>query len=105
MIEEARPARAIGPFQLLALGVNGIVGVGIFFAPATVAADAPGLGTVFVFVATGLALLPAALTFARLGSRFDEDGGPVVFERAAFGEPVAFVVGWVAYVSAVFSTS
>jgi amino acid transporter len=100
-----RAARAIGPVQLLALGVNGIVGVGIFFAPATVAARAPGLGTVVVFVATGLALVPAALVFAALGGRFDEDGGPVVFARAAFGPRVAFLVGWVAYVSAFFSTA
>lgn len=100
-----RAARAIGPLQLLALGVNGIVGVGIFFAPAAVAARAPGLGTVVVFVATGLALVPAALAFAALGGRFDEDGGPVVFARAAFGPRVSFLVGWVAYVSAFFSTS
>src|SRR5512140_1870112 len=97
--------RAIGPLQLLALGVNGIVGVGIFFAPAAVAARAPGLGTVAVFAATGLALVPAALAFAALGRRFDEDGGPVVFARAAFGPRVSFLVGWVAYVSAFFSTS
>ncbi len=98
-------ARAIGPLQLLALGVNGIVGVGIFFAPSAVAAHAPGLGTLVVFVATGLALVPAALAFAALGGRFDEDGGPVVFARAAFGPRVSFLVGWVAYVSAFFSTS
>jgi amino acid transporter len=96
-------ARAVGPLQLLALGLNGIVGVGIFFVPATVAAGAPGLGAVFVFLATGLALLPAAFAFAILGRRFDEDGGPVVFARAAFGPRVAFLVGWVAYVSGFFS--
>ncbi len=97
--------RAVGPLQLLALGVNGIVGVGIFFVPAAAAAHAPGLGTVLVFLATGLALAPAAFAFAALGRRFDEDGGPVVFARAAFGPRVAFLVGWVAYVSAFFSTS
>ncbi len=97
--------RAIGPLQLLALGVNGIVGVGIFFVPATVAAGAPGLGTVLVFLGTGIALLPAAAVFAVLGRRFDEDGGPVVFARAAFGPQAAFLVGWVAYVSAFFSAS
>jgi len=99
------PARPVGPLQLLALGLNGIVGVGIFFVPASVAASAPGLGAVAVFALTGLALLPAALTFATLGRRFDEDGGPVVFARAAFGERVSFLVGWVAYVSALFSTA
>ena len=98
-------SRPVGPLQLLALGLNGIVGVGIFFVPAAVAASAPGLGAVAVFALTGLCLLPAALTFATLGRRFDEDGGPVVFARAAFGDRVAFLVGWVAYVSALFSTA
>jgi basic amino acid/polyamine antiporter, APA family len=98
-------ARPVGAFQLLALGVNGIVGVGIFFIPATVAASAPGRGAVAVFALVGLALLPAAVTFATLGRRFDEDGGPVVFARAAFGDRVSFLVGWVAYVSALFSAS
>ena len=43
-----------GALQLLALGLNGIVGVGIFFVPASVAATAPGLGAVAVFALTGL---------------------------------------------------
>jgi APA family basic amino acid/polyamine antiporter len=102
--ESDRP-RVVGTFQLLALGVNGIVGVGIFFVPATVAASAPGFGTVAVFALTGLALLPAAFAFARLGARFDEDGGPVVFARAAFGEGFSAFVGWVTYVSAFFSVA
>jgi amino acid transporter len=101
-LEQKRP---VGAFQLLALGVNGIVGVGIFFAPATVAQHAPGLANVLVFAATGLALLPVAFAFAVLGRRFDEDGGPVVFARAAFGDFASFLVGWVAYVSAFLSAS
>ena len=98
-------ARPVGPLQLLALGVNGIVGVGIFFAPAAVAANAPGLASVWIFLLTGLAVVPVALLFAVLGGRFDEDGGPVVFARAAFGDLTSFVVGWVAYVSAFLSTA
>jgi basic amino acid/polyamine antiporter, APA family len=97
--------RPVGKFQLLALGVNGIVGVGIFFAPAVVARDAPGAAGVLAFAMTGLALLPVAVAFAVLGRGFDVDGGPVVFARAAFGDFVSFVVGWVAYVSAFLSTS
>ncbi|NMO14682.1 APC family permease [Pyxidicoccus fallax] len=98
-------ARPVGPFQLLALGVNGIVGVGIFFAPAEVAAHAPGFGAILAFALTGLALVPVAFAFAVLGRRFDADGGPVLFARAAFGERASFLVGWVAYVSAFLSTS
>ncbi|MFP2933462.1 amino acid permease [Pyxidicoccus sp. 3LG] len=97
--------RPVGPLQLLALGVNGIVGVGIFFAPAEVAARAPGSGAILAFALTGLALVPVAFAFAVLGRRFAEDGGPIVFARAAFGERASFLVGWVAYVSAFLSTS
>jgi amino acid transporter len=96
--------RAVGPVHLLALGINGIVGVGIFFAPADIAARAPGGGTA-VFAATALLLVPVALAFAVLGGRYDEDGGPVVFARDAFGALPAFVVGWIAYVSAIASTA
>nr|WP_217446379.1 APC family permease [Myxococcus sp. CA040A] len=104
-VSAASQERTVGPLQLLALGVNGIVGVGIFFAPAEVAATTPGMGAVLAFALTGLSLIPVALAFAVLGRRFDADGGPVVFARAAFGERVAFLVGWVAYVSAFLSTA
>ena len=97
--------RPVGPFALLALGVNGIVGVGIFFVPATIAAKAPGRAGIAVFALTALALVPVALVFATLGRRFDEDGGPVTFARAAFGELFSFLVGWLAYVSAILSAS
>src|SRR5207247_2331012 len=75
------------------------------FAPAAVAASAPGFASVWVFLLTGLAVVPVAFAFAVLGRRFDEDGGPVVFARAAFGDLTSFVVGWVAYVSAFLRTS
>jgi APA family basic amino acid/polyamine antiporter len=104
-MSEGKASRPVGTLQLLALGVNGIVGVGIFFVPAVMAANAPGLGLVAVFALTGLALLPAAFAFAALGRRFDEDGGPVVYARAAFGDAFAALVGWVTYVSAFFSTA
>src|SRR5256885_1037947 len=53
--------------SLLALGINGIVGVGIFFAPREVAAVMPGWRGVFAYVAVTLLLLPTGLVFARLG--------------------------------------
>jgi amino acid transporter len=105
MAERDPASRPVGPLALLALGINGIVGVGIFFLPADVARQAPGWASVFVFAATAIALLPVALTFAALGTRFTEDGGPVVFARAAFGERASFAVGWIAYVSAISSSS
>lgn len=95
--------RPLGFPALLALGVNGIVGVGIFFAPASVASEVPGSAGAWVYAATGLLLLPIALGYAALGKRFDVDGGPYVWAHAAFGPRAAFSVGWMSYVSSLFS--
>src|SRR3954466_13251002 len=97
--------RALGVWSLLALGVNGIVGVGIFFTPNLVAGLVPGTLGVWAYALTLLALLPVAMTYARLGARFDRDGGPYVWACAAFGPGAGFVVGFAAYASAVLSTS
>src|SRR5882724_1935990 len=98
-------SRALGVWSLLALGINGIVGVGIFFTPNLVAGLVPGDIGVLAYALTLLALLPVALCYAQLGSRFDRDGGPYVWACAAFGERFGFVVGFVAYASAVLSTA
>ena len=97
--------RTLGFGSLLALGVNGIVGVGIFFTPAAVAARVPGYGGLGVYLVTAMAMAPVAVVYATLGGRFAEDGGPYVWARAAFGPTLGFVVGWITYVSGLFSTS
>jgi amino acid transporter len=95
----------LGAASLLALGVNGIVGVGIFFAPREVARVAPGLLGLVFYAAVALLLLPVGLVFARLARALVVDGGPYVYARSAFGPNVAFAVGFTTYVSAVFSSS
>ncbi|MDB4996237.1 MAG: frlA, partial [Myxococcaceae bacterium] len=99
-VAEKRP---VGQFALLALGINGIVGVGIFFVPSDVAQHAPGFASVLVFALTALLLTPVAIAQAKLGGCFDEDGGPVVFAREAFGALPSFLVGWLTYLSSIFS--
>jgi amino acid transporter len=102
MHDESR-VRPLGFPALLALGINGIVGVGIFFAPRELAAKVPGEAGAVVFLVTALALLPIALGYAALGRRFSVDGGPYVWAEAAFGSRFAFFVGWIAYASSLFS--
>jgi amino acid transporter len=106
MVEsEQGQTRPLGFWSLLALGLNGIIGVGIFLTPNRVAALVPGAAGSALYVLTALALTPVACVYATLGSHFDEDGGPYVWARAAFGPSFGFAVGWIAYVSALFSTS
>ena len=85
--------RALGRWDLTAIGVNQVIGGAIFLVPSQVAAQV-GAWSPIGFVLMGLATLAVALCFAEVGSRFDRTGGPYVYTRAAFGPFVAFEVGW-----------
>ena len=81
--------RALGRWDLTAVGVNQVIGAAIFLLPAQVATEI-GAWSPLGFVAIGLASLAIALCFAEVGSRFDGTGGPYLFTRTAFGPFVAF---------------
>lgn len=95
----------VGALSLFALGVNGIVGVGIFFTPSLVAALVPGGAGALVYLATASLLVPIAVTAALLGRALPADGGPYVWAEAAFGARAAYWVGWIAAVTALLSTA
>jgi len=85
--------RALGRWDLTAIGINQVIGGAIFLLPSQVAAQIGGWSPI-AFVLMGVATLAVALCFAEVGSRFDRTGGPYVYTRAAFGNFVAFEVGW-----------
>jgi amino acid transporter len=85
--------RALGRWDLTAIGVNQVIGGAIFLMPAQVAAQIGGWSPIG-FVLMGLASMSVALCFAEVGSRFDGTGGPYLYTRAAFGRFAAFEVGW-----------
>jgi amino acid transporter len=85
--------RALGRWDLTAIGVNQVIGGAIFLMPSQVAAQV-GNWSPIAFVLAGLASLLVALCFAEVGSRFEGTGGPYLYTRAAFGRFAAFEVGW-----------
>src|SRR5437762_9427592 len=85
--------RALGRWDLTAIGVNQVIGGAIFLMPSQVAAQIGGWSPI-AFVLMGLASLSVALCFAEVGSRFEGTGGPFLYTRAAFGRFAAFEVGW-----------
>src|SRR3954469_11398298 len=90
--------RALGRWDLTALGVNQVIGGAIFLWPAQVAAQV-GAWSPVGFVLIGLLSLSVALCFAELSSRFEATGGPYVFTRAAFGDFIGFEIGWMQWFS------
>ena len=90
--------RALGRWDLTALGVNQVIGGAIFLWPAQVAAQV-GAWSPIGFVLIGLLSLSVALCIAELSSRFDTTGGPYLYTRAAFGDFVGFEIGWMQWFS------
>ncbi|MFO0742029.1 MAG: amino acid permease [Labilithrix sp.] len=91
--------RPLGARHVAAIVVGAIVGVGIFFTPATLARTVPSAGWVLAIWALGaVASLAGALVFADLGGRWPRAGGLYVFLREGFGGSVgsalSFLYGW-----------
>jgi amino acid transporter len=94
--------RALGKWDLTAIGVNQVIGSAIFLLPADVAVRVGAWGPL-AFLAVGLLSLSIALCFAEAGSRFDRTGGPYLPARAAFGRFIGFEVGWMMWFTRVAS--
>lgn len=86
------PARVLGPFDALCVVVGAIVGVGIFFNPASMAALVGDGGRLLLaWGVAGVIALCGAFTFAELGGREHGPGAQYTLLRQAFGRPLAFV--------------
>ncbi len=94
--------RALGRWDLTAIGINQVIGGAIFLMPAPVAAQL-GDWSVVGFVLAGMASLLVALCFAEVSSRFESTGGPSLYARAAFGRFAGFEVGWMQWFTRVAS--
>jgi APA family basic amino acid/polyamine antiporter len=91
-----RPLRAR---HVAAIVVGAVIGVGIFFTPATLARAVPGPSWVLgIWVLGGIGSLAGALVFADLAARWPRAGGLYVFLREGFGgrtgEATSFLFGW-----------
>ena len=102
MVDAPALKRALGRWDLTAIGVNQVIGGAIFLLPSDVARLVGPWGPL-AFMAVGLLSLSIALCFAEVGSRFDKTGGPYLPARAAFGRFVGFEVGWMMWFTRVTS--
>ncbi|MEM7174794.1 MAG: APC family permease [Chlamydiota bacterium] len=85
--------KAIGLPMLIAIGLSGVIGSGIFILPASLAATA-GPGMLIAILFAGLIAAVLALAYAELGAAFPVTGGPFSFPRLALGDLGGFLMGW-----------
>jgi len=96
--------RGIRRWDLVALGVNFIVGAGIFGLPSKVY-SLSGPASLIAYAICAAAVILIVLCFAEMGGRFSETGGPYLYAREAFGQVVGFEVGWLRWLSGVITVA
>lgn len=97
---EHHSKRQLTLIDCLGIGINGIVGSGIFFLPAALWRSAGGRGPLAWLIVGSLCCL-VALCFAEAASRTDRSGGPYRYACDAFGPYVGFGIGWVTLLSTI----
>ncbi len=94
--------RALGRWDLAAIGINQTIGGAVFLMPSQIAAVV-GAWSPIAIAAGALVTMVVAVSIAEVGSRFDATGGPYLYARTAFGRFPAFEVGWMQWFARVSS--
>jgi amino acid transporter len=87
------PIRHLGRLRLVAVGVNSVIGGGIFIMPAVVAGRL-GSTSLIAWVAAAAVVAGVGLALGRLAALHDRSGGPYVYVHRAFGPLAGFQAGW-----------
>jgi APA family basic amino acid/polyamine antiporter len=85
--------RALGPFQLTALGVGAVIGAGIFVM-AGLGAHYAGPGLMLSFVLSGMGCGFAGLCYAEFAAMIPLAGSAYTYAYATLGELIAWIIGW-----------
>lgn len=83
----------LSAFDLAALGIGSVVGTGIFVATGQ-GAHLAGPGVLVSFIIAAVTSGFCALTYAELACMFPIGGSTYSYSYVAFGEVVAWVIGW-----------
>ncbi|MEY4966818.1 MAG: hypothetical protein RL274_2401 [Pseudomonadota bacterium] len=86
--------RALGPFQLIGLGIGIIIGAGIFVSTGTTAANFAGPGVVISYLIAGFGCALAGLCYAEFSSMIPVAGSAYSYTFATFGKFLAWLIGW-----------
>jgi APA family basic amino acid/polyamine antiporter len=97
--------RALGPVNLVFLGIGAIIGAGIFVLTGQAAANYAGPAIVWSFVLAGSACALAGLCYAEFSSMIPVAGSAYTYGYATLGEFVAWIIGWDLILEYLFAAS
>jgi APA family basic amino acid/polyamine antiporter len=79
---------------LVALGIGGIIGAGLFVRTAAAIAERSGPSVVIAFLLAGLGCALAGLCYAEFASMIPIAGSAYTYSYATMGELIAWIIGW-----------
>src|SRR6202008_3997637 len=86
--------RALGPGNLISLGIGAIIGTGIFVLTGTAAANHAGPALVLSFILSGLGCAFAGLCYAEFAAMIPISGSAYAYAYSTLGEFIAWIIGW-----------
>ena len=86
--------RELGLGAATAIVVGNIIGSGIFMSPSSFARVTNPKMAILAWIITAIGSLLIALSFANLGSKIPQTGGPIIYTRIAFGDFAGFLIAW-----------
>jgi len=86
--------RSLGAWNLIALGIGGIIGAGLFVRTAAAIAERAGPSVVLAFIVAGIGCAFAGLCYAEFASMIPVAGSAYTYSYATMGELVAWIIGW-----------
>jgi basic amino acid/polyamine antiporter, APA family len=86
--------RALGPWNLITLGIGAIIGAGIFIITGQAAAQFAGPAIVISFVLAAITCAFAGLCYAEFAAMIPLAGSAYTYSYATLGELIAWIIGW-----------
>src|ERR1700732_3513640 len=86
--------RALGPSNLIALGIGAIIGTGIFVITGTATAQHAGPAIIISFIFAAIGCVFAGLCYAEFSSMIPVAGSAYTCGYATLGEIFAWIIGW-----------
>lgn len=86
--------RALGPLNLITLGIGAIVGAGIFVLTGVVAAQYTGPAIILSFILAGIGCAFSGLCYSEFASLIPIAGSAYTYTYATLGESFAWIIGW-----------
>lgn len=97
-------ANKLGLWSIVFLGINGIIGSGVFLLP-NKAMDLFGPYSLLILLFDMVLVLCISLCFAEASSLFKDTGGPYIYAKEAFGDFIGYEVGFLVWATRIIAFS